>query len=116
MIKGNNERLDHAARSVTCDYGDRFVDCVRARLLALSLTEEWNQERFNHLYGPPGADRRYGSLYGSWRSTRGLREQKGLAQSDVLPVRSDCGQRLVNRARLVCAVEHDDEGLYIEAV
>ena len=108
--------LDHAARAVTCDGGDRFIDCVCARLLALSLTKEWNQERFNHLYRTLGADRRYRFPYGSWRSTRGLREQEWFAQSDVLPVRGNCGQRLFDRARLVGAVEHDEERFYIQAI
>src|SRR5882762_8559961 len=116
MIDGKNERLDHAACSVTCDGGNRFINCVSARLLALSLPKEWNQERFNHLYRTLGADRRYRFLNGSWRSTRGLREQEGFAQSDVLPVRSNCGQRLFDRARLVGAVEHDEERFYIEAI
>src|SRR5260370_4608071 len=116
MLDGNNERLDHAARLVSCDGGDRFIDCVCARPLALSLTKEWNQERFNYLYRTLGADRRHGVFYGSWRSTGGLREQEGFAQSDVLPVRSNCGQRLFDRARLVGAVEHDEEGFYIQAI
>ena len=76
VIDRDHEGLDHAARAVACHGRNGFIDCMRARLLAVSLTEERNQERFNHLYRTLGADRRYRFLYGSRRSTRGLREQE----------------------------------------